>query len=152
VRCVKSRAAAEIEEPVAVETRSKFREALPRGCPPPDAAVPSKQIVYRLTLCDPPTQRDFDSSAARGRPLRLNDDACCHSSCSVAVACDRGRQRLADLSNLPFYKRKRTYIAHIAIDSKSGSIKVTHNSAHVDLWMFSTFDPVSATIKSEEIR
>ena len=130
---------------------STYRETLPTNCPPTDATPPNQQIVYRLTLSDPPTQSDFDSNAARGRSMRPNGNACDHASCSMVIACDKGRQRLIDMSNLPFYKEKRTYIAHISIHDKSGTIKINTRSAHVDLWMFSDFDPVAATIKSEEI-
>jgi len=127
-----------------------FCELLPPGCPPPDAKLASRQIVYGLTKSDPPTHDDFRSHAALQIPRRPNCDLCSHASCSAAVS-EAGRQSLIDLSKTSFWKKKKSFIAYLEIDERTGKTKFSAKSTHVDIWMFSGFDPVAAVNRSEEL-
>lgn len=111
-----------------------FKERLPSTCPPVDATLPEKQVVWRFTDNNPAIAHDFLSHRALGKPVYPGTDECRASSCSVFTAPCK-------LSKLP--KLKEKYVAELMIDEDSGLIKKKRN--HIDLWMFASFDPISHT-------
>lgn len=113
-----------------------YKEHLPPLCPPSDASPPARQKVWRFTDNNPVIAHDFLSYRALKRQVLPGTDACRASSCSVFTAP-------CELSKLP--KLREKFVAELNIDEKSGLAKKKRK--HIDLWMFTSFDPVANTSK-----
>ena len=122
-----------------------FRELLPDNCPPEDAHMGGYEVLYRFVPATPATNGDFDSHAAKGKAPPPTVDPCRWSSCSFF------RSRKDALSKLKLPKAKARFSHFAVVNVPQGSGYSVEKSGHVDLWMFSTFDPVSAIVKYEEL-
>lgn len=120
-----------------------FREALPEmpanaTCPPSDANRPERQTVIRLVAAAPPKSDDFCSYHTLGKPKPIDVDPCRWASCSVFTTKPA-------LAKLPRIRKRFKFIAELEIDEDSGVVKAGHGG-HLDLWMFSDFDPLQAIV------
>lgn len=123
-----------------------FLEDLPDGCPPEDATPPEAASVIRLAKDPHPDPAHFASHAARGLPLR-GPMTCSYASCSLFFH-DAGFDQLNAMRRLPRFKNfKYAYI--LKVDANSG-LGLAGAGKHLDLWMFKSFNPVSA-IESVEV-
>lgn len=118
--------------------QSEYKEQLPLECPPETAQRVSRMEVVRALQTGTPTQDDFRSHAALGKINKVGCSPCRWASCSVFVAPNK-------LEKLPKI-RKLVYFAHLEIDQTSGVVQFG-NGGHIDLWMFSGFDPLAAVTK-----
>ena len=121
----------------------RFKEALPEMsgndlCPPRDAEAPIKQIVVRFIPAAPPKAEHFLSHHALGRPLPYKVDLCRWASCSVY-------KDLPALNKLPKLRERFQSFARLEIDEAAGVVKLG-KGGHLDLWMFSTFDPLNSVL------
>ncbi|TXM96737.1 hypothetical protein FV242_33180 [Methylobacterium sp. WL64] len=131
--------------------RPDFAEQLPANCPPADAAKTSKRQLLRLGRKDPPTPQCFESYSAKGRTCDDDTDPCEHASCSTFIHYENDDFAQA-LSRLPSFKKFYKYLHFMNIDEKTGIMKINQYTGHVDLWIFSTFDPVSSVGSTRRIK
>jgi len=134
----------------AVQQVSLFKEMLPGGCPVDEARNLPEQVVVRLVSREALDATDFASHAALGKSRPDEICPCKWSSCSV-FGGRKGLQTAIDMVALPRYRKRFSHLAHLQIDGRSGLGVVNDKSGHIDLWMFSSFDPVSAVVRCEQV-
>ena len=120
-----------------------FLESLPPNCPPADAADVAYNSVCRFLLSNPPSDSDFASYAAQGRPPPDGVDACRWASVSFFLTKGTGMKRL------PKVRERFKFVTCLRIPKGAGLSK--EKRGHVDFWFFKTFDPLSAVLETESI-
>ncbi|WP_407193222.1 hypothetical protein [Bradyrhizobium sp. STM 3566] len=122
-----------------------FKERLPVNCPPSGSHQNGHQGVYRLCSTNPPTATDFLSAAAKNEPAPPVVDLCRWSSCSLFTDLATVKKKRSTFKKL----QKYGFAAVMTIPPKSGHSEQAN--AHIDFWMFDTFDPVNAVTKVETL-
>lgn len=146
MRSVKSGTAVEIEPPVAIEPRSKFRETLPDNCPPADAHEGACAQAFRFVATTAPTAADFDSYAAQGHQLPDGISVCPCRWASCSLFSDiRTVQKKRKLKSLKKYR----FVVELKIAAKSGRLKESYG--HIDFWMYNNFDPLAAILMIKDL-
>ena len=115
----------------------KYREPLPAGCPPADAAeIVARRIVYRLVRSDPPTFDDFRSQREENPGAEFRGvDECQARGVSVFITIEdadkrRERPRLSE-----------TLICEVVLDKGAGRIhQKKPNSPHCTWWPLADYD------------
>ncbi|WP_331297445.1 hypothetical protein [Methylobacterium oryzae] len=102
--------------------------------------------LWRLVAAQQVAADDFDSHAKQGKmPPNKSVDLCRWASCSFFTS----KARLQDLVALPKMRAKYSWAAEVSVPTGAGVSK-SHN-AHVDLWMWASFDPVSAVVAVAQV-
>jgi hypothetical protein len=129
----------------------QYREKpLPAACPPNDASDASNSVVLRLVTSNPPATDDFRSCQAEGKKKPHKCDDCTWCACSVWLSSTK-REVITGLTKLANHRNKK-FIAHVQINSASGKTKPHDGDGnHIRFWMYESFDPVSATVKIENV-
>lgn len=123
-----------------------FRENLPEQCPPDDAADVSYSSLWRLVSAQEVCAGDFDSHAKLGKvPPNRSVDLCRWASCSFFT----NKAGVQNLVALPKMRAKYSWAAEVAVPVGAGVSKL-HNS-HVDLWLWSSFDPLAAIVTVAQV-
>lgn len=114
---------------------------MPSGatCPPPEASPPERQKVIRFVASAAPSAQDFWSHHALGKMKPPEVDPCRWASCSVFTTQPA-------INKLPSIRRRFKFFVEMEIDETSGVIK-SGMGGHIDLWMFSAFDPLQAILR-----
>ena len=116
-------------------------------CPPVDATLPSDMVGYRLVRNTPPVKDDFLSHAALGKIKPPDVDECRWRSCSLAG----DKTKLVNLNGLPKIKGAAA-IVKVSLNNLSGMVKLNQKNTHIDLWMFTDFDPLASTSVEMEFK
>ena len=125
---------------------TEFKEALPPNCPPDGAKNPVPQVVLRLVSNQDVTEEDFFSYAKLGKKPHFDVCPCLLASCSV-FSSSSGGHRIGAHIKLPKL-RGRKYVAKVKLTPQSGLVQYANsNSGHIDLWMFSTFNPLENVLE-----
>jgi hypothetical protein len=120
-----------------------FREILPAGCPPIDANLEDEFIVIRLAKTGNPTQECFHSHAVIGLLPVGDNDPCEFASCSFFRAIDP-TDYARSIKKLPNFKKYFTHAFFMTTCASMGKYRLNKKTKHVDVWFYSSFDPVAA--------
>jgi len=122
-----------------------FREPLPPLCPPTDAKQQAYPAAYRLLETNPPPTNSFDSYNKLNKPP-YDADPCIRAACSLF----RSKKEALTAIKLPGLKG-HSFIAELDIPAGAGVSKCNDKNGHIRMWMYDTFDPISAIKKVEEL-
>lgn len=125
----------------------KFIEGLPTACPPNHAVDVSYPQIWRVVTASTCCADEFKSHAARGQKAPPTVDECEFAACSMSTDFNKIR-KLA--TRLPKKRYPKPYIAELSIPSGAGVSICDQKSAHVNFWMYASFDPVSAVVSVVE--
>lgn len=136
----------------------QYKEVLPEQCPPNDAHPLNDCVVIRMVSSSEPDDRDFESHAAKGKPIPVSSrsgkappDACSWASCSTYLAGDKPVAQAKALALLPWFK-KFNYAAFVSVNEDAGAARVNPESRHVDFWFFHGFEPCKSILSVEAVR
>ncbi len=111
-----------------------FREPLPIGCPPLDAArITAEVTIFRLVRTLPPLADDFRSQRAE-HPGKYFTNECLARGLSVH-ALRRDSELAAKLPTL-----KGRQVCAVRLTADSGHLKPTGKPSHHTWWPFASFD------------
>lgn len=111
-----------------------YREPLPQGCPPPEAAeITAEQTVFRLVRTAPPTAADFRSQRAE-HPQHPYSNECIARGLSVHTV----RRDSEIAAKLPALKGRR--ICAVRLRPGAGRILQTFKPSHHTWWPLAAFD------------
>lgn len=111
-----------------------YKEQLPEGCPPSDAAEIEQVVFYRMVASFPPTDNDFLSHKALN-PMKNFNKECIARGVSVFV----GIRGITDVSKLPTQQGKQ--IARLNLTAPAGRHKQTGaKNDHHSWWVYEEFD------------
>ena len=123
--------------------KPRFRESLPDGCPPEDAAlIEEGTVIYRVAnSSNPPKHSDFDSWRMLHPSRPPPNDICECRACSVSVHID-----LAAAKKLrrKYSKYRKNKIYKITLRNKAGRIKKTGGKSHYSWWPLASYDILSS--------
>lgn len=120
----------------------RYREPLPKGCPPPDAAeIREPRAVFRLVRSDPPTSDDFRSQRAERGPRVVfrGVDECRARGLSVYVS------RESAASAKRFAPLRGRLVCRVELAAGAGSIRQTGAPSHYTWWPLADFDILAAS-------
>jgi hypothetical protein len=120
-------------------TAPQFREVLPPSCPTSGSANLQPMKLLRLVGPHDLCNADFHSHMALNFPCPSPERACEWASCSMFLTSTPAHQ----LNGLRKFKRLKgkTRVAFIDVNQQTGIAHIK-DTKHVDVWMYSSFDPV----------
>lgn len=108
--------------------------------------------MIRLVPAQPAIAKYFDSKAkeadTNGKRPPGRCPPCIWAACSVFAPPLRPEQ-VTDLLKLPNMQQMR-FAARFTVDEKSGLARVTAETGHISLWMYRSFDPLTAIESYEQ--
>lgn len=116
-----------------------WKETLPTGCPPADAADVNGEVVFRFLKNEIPEDDDFRSKHLDRAKHLIGVSPCRQRALSVWTSEERARQVLAT-----FRRGGGMRLGRVRLDAGAGLIKQT-GPDHVSWWRCGAFDPVPQT-------
>lgn len=113
-----------------------YREPLPEGCPPPESAeITAELVVFRLVRTSPPTADDFRSQRLE-KPERNFPGISECQACGLSVFADK--HVCLQALKLPTQRGKQ--LCRVKLGAGAGRIQQTGRPAHHTWWPFVAFD------------
>jgi len=117
------------------EMPNKYREELPKRCPPPEAKEIDKVIdVFRLVDSNPATDKDFISKQGL-KPNRKFPDDCMARGVSVWAT----KAAAENMRASPRWKNRNSLICRVRLSAGAGKIKQTITANHLTWWPYADF-------------
>lgn len=119
----------------------RYREPLPKGCPPAEAAeIQEPRSVFRLVRSDPPTSEDFRSQRKeKGPGVVFRVDECRARGLSVFGS------RKSAAGARRFRPLRGRLICRVELAAGAGSIRQTGDPSHYTWWPLADFDILAAS-------
>lgn len=120
----------------------RYREPLPKGCPPPEATeIREPRSVFRLVRSDPATSEDFRSHREEKGPgvVFRGVDECRARGLSVYES----RESAAGARRFPHLRGRR--VCRVELAAGAGSIRQTGAPPHYTWWPLADFDILAAS-------
>jgi hypothetical protein len=112
-----------------------YRETLPEGCPPVEAAeITNTQVVFRVVKDRPPVAEDFLSQRALKPTAKFQVSECQARGLSVFTR----KQDCANLLRLAHMRGRQ--IAKVILEAGAGRIQQTGQPSHHTWWPLAEFD------------
>ena len=119
----------------------KYREDLPRDCPPAKAApVPVSRVFFRLVERYPPTERDFDSVWKEQPERRGRLDPCQGRGLSLFDTAMEARKRTS------YNTLRNKIVCAVNVTPEAGPVQQT-SAHHYTWWPLRDFDIIVQCIE-----
>ena len=114
----------------------RYREPLPRGCPPDIAEeIAETQLVFRLVRTDPPTAGDFESQRAEKPSHQFSGISECQARGLSVFAKRKDLDRVLKLPHL-----RGRFLCSVRLGAGAGRIQQTGQLSHHTWWPLAEFD------------